>query len=62
MRTRLVLFGLLAAAVVAVGVLWRQGGSGTRSTFGAAAYEHTKVILEFGPRPPESAALEKVRG
>jgi hypothetical protein len=52
---------LLAAAVVAGGVLWWQGRSG-QSNFGATAYEHTKAILEFGPRPPESVALEKVLG
>jgi len=60
MRTRNILLLLLATAVVGGGILWWLGQRPPQR--GAAAYQHTKAILEFGPRPPASEGLHAVRG
>ncbi len=60
MRSRLLLVFLLVAAVLAGGWVLQRGRGGPQT--GAVAYGHTKAILAHGPRPPESAALQAVRG
>lgn len=46
------------AAVLALAALAAQGGEFS----GARALEYTRRAVAFGPRPPGSAALEKLRG
>jgi glutaminyl-peptide cyclotransferase len=59
MRPRRVIIIVLAAALGAAGFFWWQ----QRQTppLGEAAYARTAAILEHGPRPPGSAALDAVR-
>lgn len=59
MRPRLILAALLVVALAAGGFLYWKSSHGPRR--GAEAYQHTKAILDFGPRPPQSAALDSVR-
>jgi glutaminyl-peptide cyclotransferase len=60
MRVRILLAGMVAAAVVGGGVLWWNGRAEPR--LGQAAFAQTAALLELGPRPPGSAGLEAVRG
>ncbi len=59
MKIRLILSAVVMAAVVAGALILRDGtGSGA---LGKDAHALTAEILEFGPRPPGSEALDKVR-
>ena len=59
MKTRLVLFTVIVLAVVAGGfIMW---GGKISGTLGHDAHAQTAAILEFGPRPPGSDALDAVR-
>lgn len=60
MRTRFILSALLAAAVAVGAGLWWQGRRAPQR--GAAAYDHTRAILAYGPRPSASEGLQNVRG
>lgn len=60
MKTRLVLLAVIVLAVVA-GVFILGGGKSS-GAFGRDAHAETAAILEFGPRPPGSDALDAVRG
>lgn len=51
---------LAVLAGVAIGLLARHRLSGS-ADFGPAALAHTTKILEYGPRPPTSPALDQVR-
>jgi len=59
MKIRLMLSAVVMAAVVAGALILRDGaGAGA---LGKDAHAETAAILEFGPRPPGSEALDKVR-
>ncbi|MFU8893030.1 MAG: M28 family peptidase [Luteolibacter sp.] len=59
MKIRLMLSAMVMAAVVAGALILRDGpGSGA---LGRDAHAQTAAILAFGPRPPGSEALDKVR-
>jgi glutaminyl-peptide cyclotransferase len=60
MRAKLLLSILLVAAIAggATLMLWDRDAP----RLGQAAYRQTAAILEFGPRPPGSEALDAVRG
>lgn len=60
MKTRLMLIAVIVLAVVA-GVFLVRGGQ-TSGAMGRDAHAETAAILEFGPRPPGSDALNAVRG
>lgn len=59
MKTRLVLFALVALAVIGGAVITM--GSRSYGAFGKDAFAETAAILEFGPRPPGTDALDAVR-
>jgi len=60
MKIRLVLSVVVMVAVVAGALILR--GPALSGAFGRDAHAQTAAILEFGPRPPGSEALDKVRG
>ncbi|NNC87018.1 MAG: M28 family peptidase [Akkermansiaceae bacterium] len=60
MKHKLVLGCLAAVAVAVLVVLLLRGGSADAGA-GESARAHTAAILAFGPRPPGSPALDKVR-
>jgi len=59
MKTRVVLLVVIVLAVVAG--LFIVKGNQTSGAFGREAHAQTAAILEFGPRPPGSDALNAVR-
>jgi len=59
MKTRLILLVVIVLAVAAGWFILRGGKSS--GAFGRDAHAETAAILEFGPRPPGSEALDAVR-
>lgn len=60
MKTKWMLLSLLAIASAVA--FWLLGKPGDGSRFGIQAHSLTEEILAYGPRPPESDALAKVKG
>jgi len=51
------------ALIVALAVVWQGKGQAPAPAFsGASALEYTRRVVEFGPRPPGSEGLERLRG
>lgn len=61
LRPHLWLWILVIVAVVGGSFVFWESSTASRSR-GAAAYRHTEKILDFGPRPAGSEALDQVRG
>ena len=63
MKKYFVTAGLLSTAAVLCGaILWAQSGSVKPSPFVASrAFADMKAMVDFGPRPAGSAAIEKTR-
>jgi glutaminyl-peptide cyclotransferase len=62
MKRRLILLLLSVLVLVGCGIVWmKRSASPSNGALGKAAYEHTRAILEVGPRPPGSEGLAKVR-
>lgn len=60
-RTLALVLALITVVAAVAAVLAGRACSASPAGLGAAALDHTRAILAFGPRPPGSAALDDVR-